>query len=148
MAASSDMLERGKSAIPRVLASSCVIVWAKESSSDTRAESKDGWVPRNTSNCSYKQQRNQATQTLSGDCRAELSSLFRKYIVPKWVVDMEREITLKGVLPMSLAWNLERRGGSRGLPVYRGIGRPKAMTLKSSLTRTIFHFWSSSTEWV
>lgn len=45
---------------------------------------------------------------------------------------------------MSLAWKRDRRGGSSGLPLYLGTGRPRAMTQKSSLTRTIFQLSSSS----
>lgn len=45
---------------------------------------------------------------------------------------------------MSLAWKRERRGGSRGLPLNFGTGSPRAITRKSSLTRTIFQLSNSS----
>lgn len=53
-------------------------------------------------------------------------------------------LTLNGRKWTSLAWKRERRGGSSGFPLYLGTGRPRAMTRKSSLTRTIFQLSSSS----
>lgn len=45
---------------------------------------------------------------------------------------------------MSRAWKRDRSGGSSGFPVYLGTGSPRAITRKSSLTRTIFQESSSS----
>ncbi len=43
-----------------------------------------------------------------------------------------------------LTWNLDLRGGSRGFPTYLGTGSPRAITRKSSLTRTNCQRSSSS----
>lgn len=45
---------------------------------------------------------------------------------------------------MSLAWNLDRSGGSSDTPEYFGTGKPKAITRKSSETLNNPHRFNSS----
>ena len=62
----------------------------------------------------------------------------------KYTCVIDKCHTLKGSGFTSLAWNLERRGGSNGFPRYLGTGNPNAITRKSSDTRTNFHESNSS----